>query len=331
MLSLRARPRGLVLLLLAVLPAACGPGDDATGDRAGPAPEPAAGGPQEASPPADARAAGPPAAAIEWPAEGSAHRTVRLDARGSARGVDEVYVNGRATPVAADGRWTADVELSAGLAEIAVHAPPGDRDAGEPPLLALRRLVVDLEAPLIALDEAPGAALDTPPGARLVGATSVELVGRVEDGAPGRPASLTLDDQPLELRDVGSFRVTAQLAVEGEQTLRLVAEDAAGNRARLALLVVRDTTPPTIDVTLPTDAELERRSDDLVRVRGRVRDEHPGGLTADGEPVELAPDGSFELEVELASGGRTLALVAEDAAGNRSQPVAVDLAPDRDR
>jgi hypothetical protein len=279
----------------------------------------------EAAPaPTDARRAGPPSAEIEWPAEHSSHRTVRLDVRGTAQGVEQVFVNGRSVPVGSDGRWSADVELAAGLAEIVVHAPPAGE--GEPARLALRQLVVDLEAPVIALDEAPGTALDAPPGARLVGGTSLELVGRVDDRHPGRPDTLTLDDEPCELAGDGSFRIAAELAVEGETTLRLAATDAAGNRARLALVVVRDTTPPTLDVTPPTPAELERRTDDRIVVRGRVVDEHPGRLIVDGEPVELLADGSFELELDLGNGALAVELVAEDAAGNRAVARTLEIA-----
>ncbi|RIK14854.1 MAG: hypothetical protein DCC50_09965 [Acidobacteria bacterium] len=55
-----------------------------------------------------------------------------------------------------------------------------------------------------------------------------------------------------------------------------------------------------------------------VTVRGSVSDEHaaPVTVTVQGEEVEVAADGSFEVVVTLEAGAQDLTVVATDAVGN---------------
>jgi Glucodextranase, domain B len=298
----------VVLAALAVLRIVDDGPEDGGADGNG-APATGAGGPPSPT------AHDAPSAEITWPAEGSAHATVRLPVRGTARGLDAVYVNSDRCPVAADGTWTDDLELSQGEAEIRVRAPPEEGSDAPPPELALVHVTIDLTAPVMQLTELPGSEHPAHPHARIVGAAA-QLVGTLEDPWPGGVVELTLDGRPVPF-EPGSFRVPLALQKDGEHTAELVARDAAGNKARLHVPLVRDTKPPAIAIR-----ERTPRAGGGVLVRGTVEDEHPARLLADGKPVALDPEGGFELELEAGSAGAHL--VAEDAAGNRSDEVVVE-------
>ncbi|MBO3274740.1 Ig-like domain-containing protein [Pseudomonas schmalbachii] len=142
-------------------------------------------------------------------------------------------------------------------------------------------------------------------------------------------ASVLADDQ-------GNWQVELPLSGDGEKSITVQAQDAAGRPSELGdpMLVVLDTTAPEVTVL-----EL---SDDVGTVLGAIAQ---GGLTDDTRPTlkgeasgaervnifdgntllgsaEVQADGSwsFTPDADLAEGGHSFSVVAVDAAGNESDP-----------
>jgi len=303
--ALRGVRIGGLLLALAALGTSCDSCHDGPSDKEG---HDGQGG--SAGPPATG-----PWAEIEWPADKSAHNTVRLDVRGRAANLEAVFVNSDRVTVAEDGSWIVDLELAEGAGEIRVVAPPSS-EAGEPTLLDAASVTIDLRAPVLLLTELPGNEHPSRQHVQVIGAEA-ELVGTIEDAWPGEIAELTLDGVPQEFAN-GTFRARLALTEDGDHSATLVVRDAAGNKTRLRVPLVRDTAPPTIRI----DERVEQPGGTLM-IRGTVIDATPLALFADGERMSMERDGGFELELPLEDAGR-VQLVAEDAAGNLSEEVFVE-------
>lgn len=256
-----------------------------------------------------------PFAEIDWPADKSAHNTVRLDVRGRAQEYDVVFVNSDRVEVAEDGTWVVDLELSEGEGEIRVVAPPVEGQ--EPTVLDSIQVAVDLRAPLLQLSELPGNPHPTQQHVQVVGAEA-ELVGFVQDEWPGTIAELTLDGVAQTIED-GDFRAPLQLTEDGPHQAELVLRDAAGNKTRLKVAFVRDTVAPQVRI----DENLAQAGRDERMIRGEIVDANPLALWVDGQKVQIDRGGGFEVELAIPGGG-SLQFVAEDAAGNVSDDVFVE-------
>ncbi len=109
----------------------------------------------------------------------------------------------------------------------------------------------------------------------------------------------------------GAFRADLPL-LEGVNTIAVAASDLVGNRSQVTLSVMRDTTPPAINLTSPADgAHLAAAS---VQVVGVATDASPLVVRVDGAPVSP----SFATTVALTPGANLIVVFATDAAGNSS-------------
>jgi len=291
-----------------LLLAAGGCGGETGGERA----------PGTAAPaPPDAREL-PASLAVDRPRDGESLRTVRPRVSGRATGHRSLYFNSMRVEIGPDGRFDTPVEIPPGQAELLVR----DGDAPGDPLARLA-LTIDVEAPLLELDELPGAHLGQR-YRRLCAAREVEVAGSASDAPPGAVDRLSLDGVPVALDGGGRFRAAIALETEGETRRPLVLADRAGNEARIELVLVRDLEPPRIAISEPPEAA-RRGLGATVVVAGRVEDAHPARATLDGAPLDLDAQGRFRREVELAAGRSALRLVAEDLAGNRSPELVLEL------
>ena len=107
----------------------------------------------------------------------------------------------------------------------------------------------------------------------------------------------------------GVFGINVDL-VEGANTLIVIVEDEAGNRATETLVVTLDTVKPTFDLDYPASTKKKRATisgtcdDDVVRV----------WVNLDSYEVE---NGTFEIEVELEKEGKNPFVISfEDRVGN---------------
>ncbi len=137
---------------------------------------------------------------------------------------------------------------------------------------------------------------------------ALEIQGITEPGA-----SVWISGNPAEISVGPDGRFQAQVRLQdGENSFELRAVDQAGNTARLTRRVELVTTPPDILVTDPPDQSWF--SSPIVTVRGEAPPDTT--LTVNGQPVAVAPDGSFSYDLLLDEGENLIRITAADDVGN---------------
>jgi len=130
----------------------------------------------------------------------------------------------------------------------------------------------------------------------------------------------------------GNFSVPVAL-VEGSNMITVYAVDASGNVSdtetatveRVTPVVTPDTTPPTVTITAPvTGTETGEVS---IVVTGTATE--PGTWTIAASSGTLtgttSSAGNFTVPVPLVEGKNTIVVTVEDAAGNGSTPVSIEV------
>jgi formylglycine-generating enzyme required for sulfatase activity/serine/threonine protein kinase len=202
----------------------------------------------------------------------------------------------------ADGAFELSVTLSEGVNEIAVTPVAANGAAG--PVRTLRA-VLDTRPPELGVREPKDGTVTSGESVLVGGRVSEEHPGPVE--VAGRPANVERD---------GSFSATVPLAGEGENRIAVETTDAAGNRCRVEVVVVRDRTPPALTIEAPSEEVLT--SAPSLEVAGRVRDTSPVGLSVRGAEVQVEAGGIFRAALALVEGRNEFVIEATDAAGNRA-------------
>jgi flagellar hook assembly protein FlgD/subtilase family serine protease len=168
--------------------------------------------------------------------------------------------------------------------------------------------------------------LDFAPGSAPVDGDFV----RIASGTDNRPGGATVD-----------VNWDASSLTDGDYTIRLSASDDADHRSETRVVIVVDTTPPTVTITAPVaDAAIS----DPVEVQGSVDDANPAEwrlsiVHGDGTPVSAVPlregvgnvSGVLDLWLVLEpDGDYEMVLDGIDQAGNSSEarvPVQVRKTP----
>jgi hypothetical protein len=121
-------------------------------------------------------------------------------------------------------------------------------------------------------------------------------------------------------------------STDGPQYIEVRAIDPAMNQGYAMVMVIRDATPPRINITAPLDGMVTNSQ--AITVSGSVADQNPGSLSIsvnNGSQQPLTLSGtSFSETVSLAGGSNTLLITATDQAGNASavsRNVIVDQEP----
>lgn len=118
----------------------------------------------------------------------------------------------------------------------------------------------------------------------------------------------------------GTFTPTSALA-DGSHTVTVYAYDYDGNKSNVATVTFKvDTTPPTLNVTAPTDNLITNNSS--VTVTGTTNDATSSPVTltvklnsGSAQSVTVNANGSFSKALTLTTGTNTITVVATDAAG----------------
>ncbi|MBI4612924.1 MAG: protein kinase, partial [Planctomycetes bacterium] len=254
-----------------------------------------------------------PALSVAEPAGGIAVRESRVAVTGtvSEPHLVRVTVDGKEASLSGEG-FRAELELAEGENEISVVAT--DRAGNE--TSATRRIVLDTIRPELVLLE--------PATDRITRESSLVLRGTVEDATP---IALHLDGKPLGLDcSQGRFEHKIEL-VPGENLLRLVARDEAGNESAAERRVALDQEPPRIVLSSPREGEWTKVLE--IEVRGTIEDENPSHVLVSGRRAEIATDGSFLMAVILPEGEGTIEVRALDRAENEAEPLVVHVVVDR--
>lgn len=160
--------------------------------------------------------------------------TVQVPVRGRAADLHALFVNSRRIECAKDGSFALTLEVPEGAAEIVV------RDAERADAtLSVRKIVVDLEAPVLELTEIPGEPLDGKLYRRRVAGTRATIAGNAHDVGAGVLERLVANDVEIPLAKDGTFRAELDVPAQGERTVELLLTDRAHNRARIVLTLVR--------------------------------------------------------------------------------------------
>ena len=117
----------------------------------------------------------------------------------------------------------------------------------------------------------------------------------------------------------GKFEVVADLT-EGENLLRLMAEDAAHNRSEPSreYKILFDQTSPVITISQPTDGQqFELRTNQLLNIKGQT--EPQAKIYVNDRLVFTKNDGSFNTNFQLQEGDNQLKIKAVDLAGNQTE------------
>jgi RHS repeat-associated protein len=158
----------------------------------------------------------------------------------------------------------------------------------------------------------PAMSITSPVDGMITSAASVQVSGTASDASP---VTVTINGSAVTVDPSGAFTGTVTLT-EGLNTITIVARDAAGNQTTITRKVTRDSVPPTLIVTTPTDSTITNQIN--VTLSGTVTDVSATTLTVNGSPVQVGTGGVFSYQLSVTEGLNTITVVATDAAGNKT-------------
>ncbi len=240
--------------------------------------------------------------------------TVSTPANGAVTGAATVTVTGTLTDpsptslvantvsfsVDTLGRFSGDVALDEGANTITLLATDAAGNVSSV-VLTLRRDSVP-----------PTLAVTSPDDSTITNRPEVMAEGTAIDSTT---VIVTVSGIPVALGPGSSFSTPVSLH-EGLNGITIVATDAAGNRSSSVRSIRRDSGPPVLSVTFPSDGVITNQTS--TAVEGTVTDSTFVTLMVNGSPQTLGPEGSFAALTDLTEGIDTICIVATDAAGNTS-------------
>lgn len=164
------------------------------------------------------------------------------------------------------------------------------------------------------LDQTPPALdLEAPRNGEVTRASTVPVRGAVSDVS--RIRSLSVNGQEVAVVD---GRFLAEIALqEGVNSASIVAYDIFGYSSSVEAKLIRDTAPPTLELTRPQPGQ--NTNQDSILLAGTSRDATGlAALEVNGLPIS-SRDGVFDFEVPLSEGRNLLTIRAVDLAGNSQQ------------
>ncbi len=145
--------------------------------------------------------------------------------------------------------------------------------------------------------------------------TLVTVAGSVQDQTA---TSVAVNGQAASMTG-NAFSLSARLAAEGQNTLHIVATDAAGHSTDSVRTVIRDTQQPVLTVNSPANNAVTKQTS--ITVSGSVTDQTAVTVNANGVPLPVDGAGQFTGQVPLAEGQNFVTVTATDAAGNAATVV----------
>ncbi|MHB2150675.1 FecR domain-containing protein [Calditrichota bacterium LG25] len=238
-----------------------------------------------------------------------------------------ITVNGLPLTVGANGLFKGRIPVQEGLNVLNVVAEfQGKRQQ------QTIRLLVNTQKPKIKLAR--------PLTTAFTNRRDYSLSGAVFDQTPGDRVKVYINDEFItEIIGQGSFNRTIILS-EGQNTMRIVAEDVSGNRTELVEQIFLDTVKPILTVTEPAqpvyvlfkppqppDQQVSFIDERFTQIiRGVVIDPEPSSgikrIIVNGQEIKPNNDGSFEAKILLKRtpvgrrGENRLSFIVEDVAGN---------------
>lgn len=250
----------------------------------------------------------PPALTIESPQPGALTNqdSIQLSGRASdINGIDRVEIAG--TPVLLeDGRFSQLLPLQDGTNSFAILSidSAGNSATAE---VAVTRFSL------------PEVTITAPEDLSWTSTTTIDVVGTVGPGV----ASVSVNGIPATLTGSGFVASDVPL-LEGGNILTASAVDAQGHVATDSVSLVRDLTPPRLEIYGPISGTVV--TEPAVAVFGLVNDIVPGTVNAsevsvlvNGQPAEVANRSFLLPALSLAEGPNEIVVTATDASGNRGE------------
>ena len=180
-------------------------------------------------------------------------------------------------------------------------------------------------------------AVDTPQITNLddinyVSSDTVAVEGTVNQAA--YPVLVYLNEElietiPADEISQGTFRTEIALPQEINQLRVSTLVDQVETEPSELITIIKDQQAPELTIASPDDQA--RLNVELIRLQGVVSDRYFDRLLLNGQPVEVAADGTFNEKVILNPGENSLQVAAYDKAGNlteQTRTVFVDLGED---
>ncbi|MBC7195409.1 MAG: copper amine oxidase N-terminal domain-containing protein [Caldisericia bacterium] len=128
---------------------------------------------------------------------------------------------------------------------------------------------------------------------------------------------LKINEDNVLFSEDGSFSKKVHL-LEGENNIKIVAVDFAGNQKIETLTIYVDTIAPEIFITIPNEV-----NEKVLNISGYVKDEGISGIKnfsilINNNNVELSKSLTFSYELNLKEGENLINLEIEDNAGNKT-------------
>ena len=161
----------------------------------------------------------------------------------------------------------------------------------------------------------PAITITSPSPGLITRDTLVTVAGSVQDQTA---TSVAVNGQVASMTG-NAFSLSARLAAEGQNTLHIVATDAAGHSTDSVRTVIRDTQQPVLTVTNPANNAVTKQAN--ITVSGTVTDQTAVTVNANGVPLPVDGAGQFTGQVPLAEGPSFVTVTATDAAGNAATVV----------
>ena len=220
-------------------------------------------------------------------------------------GIEKVEINSQKADIEG-GYYKAKVNLNEGENFVTVKAidKAGNQDK------KVIKLICDTQPPYLEIK--------SPLPNSFTNKTETEIWGTVKDETGVE--ELKIQGERVEILPDGSFTQKIGLS-EGENIIKLIAVDKAGNQKEEVLTLYVDTSPPEIFVSLPKEVY-----DELLNITGYVKDEGLSGIKdfsilINGEKIELTRSLSFTYGLKLKVGENEIKFEVEDNAGNKTSNV----------
>jgi len=224
-----------------------------------------------------------------------------------------VTVAGRAATLYPDGRFEVSASLHEGTNQVLVLA----RDAAG---RTTERVVS------VRLDRTPPTLTIMPAERSLTNSTALLVSGTARDDSG--LARVAVGGIEVLSNPAGHFERWVPLD-EGENTLWVVARDAASNETRTSVVVIRDARPPDLRIETPETGTITTATS--VVVFGHVRDGSDLASVSFGtSDLAIGSDGTFAFPWTVLPGPNVITVTARDAAGNERRTaihLVRDIAP----
>lgn len=241
--------------------------------------------------------AGAPTLTLTQPVNGMVSTEATVLVAGTASEATTVTINGAAANVGADGGFKGMVTLKDGDNTINVSASNDAGSVSQSVKVSYHPMASDAIPPILTVTSPVNNSITNQPSALLSGNT--------EDGA-----KVTVNGASVTVSG-GAFSTPITLT-EGQNTLTVVAMDAAGNKTTQSALVTLDSIPPMLTITYPSDNFVS--STPSLSLQGMT--DANAKVTVGSTEVTADSGGNFTAVLVLNDGDNIINVKAVDKAGN---------------